>query len=286
MDSQGVFWMRSKWIIIFFCWALFQDAPAFASDPSRHQERDLMEISGRTIIKTLGELQSFGNRTTWEKQDQVADYLFKQLKSYRGLEVRYHYYQYGGKTWKNVVARYPGKRNPGTVYLFCAHFDSHPDGLKLKGLAPGTDDNGTGVAVLLEGARILAEKPGHNTIEWVFFSNEEQGHLGSKAYVQDLKAQGLSLTGVINIDTIGYTQSSLKAIWQESEGKSLFRKMGHLVKQILKRPVYFVQTGFKNPNEMLLVGGHPDNASLVNKIYSGLKGTEIGVQKDIGPQCG
>ncbi|MFH0787698.1 MAG: M20/M25/M40 family metallo-hydrolase [Pseudomonadota bacterium] len=279
--------MRIKWCYFFCFWLLlFLPEPAMASDPIPSQEGGSREISEQTIQNTLKELQDFGNRTTWEKQGQVADYLYRRLKQIQGLEVRFHFYQVGGKTWKNVVARCPGTKNPKTVYLFCAHFDSHPAGLEASGSAPGADDNGSGVAVLLEGARILAKAPGHNTIEWVFFSNEEQGHLGSQAYVQDLKAKGHSITGVINVDTIGYTQSSLKALWQESQGKSLLRKVGHLVKQLLKKPVYFVQTGFKNPNEVLLVGGRPDQASFVDKITSLLKKTNVGIKKDIGPQCG
>ncbi|OGP51144.1 MAG: hypothetical protein A2Y79_03385 [Deltaproteobacteria bacterium RBG_13_43_22] len=245
-----------------------------------------MKISARTIVKTLGELQSFGNRTTWEKQDQVADYLYGQLKQYQELEVNYHFYQSGGKTWKNVVARLPGKTDPQTAYIFCAHYDSHPSGWESQRSAPGADDNGTGVAVLLEGARLLSEAPGKATIEWVFFSNEEQGHKGSQAYVQELKAQGRSLHGVVNVDTIGYTQPSLVAWWGENQEKNLFRKGINLAKQILKRPVYFFQTGFKNPNEILLVGGRPVNGSFVDKIYSRLKGADIGVKKNIGPQCG
>ncbi|MBA4393858.1 MAG: hypothetical protein C0407_09930 [Desulfobacca sp.] len=285
-DNQENTRMKAQKIVLIIFWLLVQTGSGVAFGPARPQEMDPLEISGQTIIKRLDELQAFGNRTTWEKQNEVADYLYKQLKAYQGLEVRYHFYQNGGKTWKNVVARCPGTKNPKTVYLFCAHFDSHPAGLQSKGLASGADDNGTGVSVLLEGARILSRNPGHNTIEWIFFSNEEQGHLGSKAYVYDLKAKDLSLAGVINIDTIGYTQSSVKDLWQESEGKSLVRKVGHFVKQILKKPVYFVQTGFKNPNEMLVVGGRPANALFVDKLYSQLKGTEIGVKKDIGPQCG
>lgn len=279
--------MRIKWCYFFCFWLLlFLPEPAMASAPFQTPEGGSWEISEQTIIGTLKELQDFGNRTTWEKQDQVADYLYRRLKQIQGLEVRFHFYQVGGKTWKNVVARCPGTKNPETVYLFCAHFDSHQAGLGASGSAPGADDNGSGVAVLLEGARILAKDPGHNTIDWVFFSNEEQDHLGSKAYVQDLKAKGLSITGVINVDTIGYTQSSLTALWQESQGKSVLRKVGHLVKQLLKKPVYFVQTGFKNPNEVLVVGGRPDQASFVDKITSLLKKTNVGIKKDIGPQCG
>lgn len=272
-----------KGLYFIFSWVLLLIGPAWASDPPRPAPG---EISEQRIFKTLEELQAFGNRTTWEKQDQVAEYLYRQLKSYPNLEVSYHFYQHGGKTWKNVVARCPGRKNPQKIYILCAHYDSHPDGLKLSGTAPGVDDNGTGVAVLLEGARVMAGNPGHNTMEWIFFSNEEQGHRGSLAYVEDLFRQGIPLAGVVNIDTIGYTQPSLRTLWREASKKGVTTGLVFLAKQLLKKPVYFLQTGFKNPDELLRVGGRPANTALVDKIYGLLKGAESGIKRDVGPQCG
>ena len=120
----------------------------------------------------------------------------------------------------------------------------------------------------------------------MIFSNEEQGHKGSKAYVKDMTAKERIIKGVINIDAIGYTQSSLTVLWQEAQGKGSLEKWLYLAKQVLKKPVYYVQTGFKNPDEILLVGGRPANTSFVERIYSRLKGVDVGIKKDIGPQCG
>ncbi len=274
-----------SWIFVLI-WMLFQKGPAVASDPVRPQERAPLRISEQSIFNTLKEMESWGNRTTWEKQNEVADYLYRRLKENKGLDVYFHQYKEGNQTYKNVVARIPGKKDTGAVLIFCAHYDSHPAGLDAGGRAPGADDNATGVAVLLEGARVLAGKPVNTSVELVFFSNEEQGHKGSKAYVEDLTAKGRMIEGVINIDTIGYTQSSLTVLWQEAQGKGTFEKWLYLAKQVLKKPVYYVQTGFKNPDEILLVGGRPANTLFVERIYSRLKGADMGIKKDIGPQCG
>jgi len=265
---------------------LFQIGPAVASDPVRQREKASLGISEESIFKTLKDMASWGNRTTWEKQNEVADYLYRRLKENKGLDVYFHQYKDGNQTYKNVVARIPGKKDPGAVLIFCAHYDSHPAGLDAGGRAPGVDDNVTGVAVLLEGARILAGKPINTPVELVFFSNEEQGHKGSKAYVEDLAARGRMIEGVINIDAIGYTQPSLIALWQEAQGWGSLEKWHYLAKQVLKKPVDYAQAGFKNPSEMLLVGGRPAYASFVERIYSRLKGADMGVKKDIGPQCG
>lgn len=84
----------------------------------------------------------------------------------------------GSATERNVVAEIAG-RDPSHVVVVGAHFDSWD-------FADGADDNGTGVAALIEVARILKSldvRP-DATIRFVFFSGEEQANLGSRAYVQ------------------------------------------------------------------------------------------------------
>jgi Zn-dependent M28 family amino/carboxypeptidase len=79
---------------------------------------------------------------------------------------------------RNVIAEIPGTDKNGGLVLAGAHFDSwHP--------GTGTNDNGAGSAVILEAARILKTigvKP-KRTIRFILWSGEEQGLLGSRAYV-------------------------------------------------------------------------------------------------------
>jgi hypothetical protein len=66
---------------------------------------------------------------------------------------------------------------------------------------PGADDNASGVAVLVEVARQLAKAPGTRGVDIVFFDGEEQGRLGSRAFVA---AQGPgALFAMVNLDTVG-----------------------------------------------------------------------------------
>jgi carboxypeptidase Q len=84
---------------------------------------------------------------------------------------------------RNVVAELPGT-NPTEIVLVGGHFDSWD-------FAQGADDNGSGVAAILEAARILKSlgiKP-RCTIRLVFFSGEEQANLGSRAYIKQHKAE-------------------------------------------------------------------------------------------------
>jgi len=97
-------------------------------------------------------------------------------------------------TERNVVADLPGDDTRETV-LLTAHFDDWDP-------AQGANDNGAGVAVVLEAARIfkrLGIRPKH-TIRFVFFSGEEQLSNGSRAYIDRHKAELDSIRAVFNID--------------------------------------------------------------------------------------
>ena len=84
----------------------------------------------------------------------------------------------------NTVGEIRGSEKPDEFVILGAHLDSWD-------LAQGTTDNGTGTAVVLEAARILARsavKP-RRTIRFVLFTGEEQGLHGSRAYVQKHKEE-------------------------------------------------------------------------------------------------
>lgn len=77
----------------------------------------------------------------------------------------------------NVVGEIRGREKPAEVVLFGAHLDSWD-------LAVGAQDDGTGVAMVLEAARLLARTKPRRTIRLVLFMNEENGGAGSKAYAE------------------------------------------------------------------------------------------------------
>lgn len=97
----------------------------------------------------------------------------------------------------NVLARLPGRSS--RVVLIGAHFDSVPEG-------PGLGDNGSGVAMLLELARILraAPEPPAFTLDFAFWDAEELGLLGVAAYLADQSpAERGALRAYLNFDMVG-----------------------------------------------------------------------------------
>ena len=105
-------------------------------------------------------------------------------------------------TLHNVIASSSDKTRP--VILLSAHFDSTASvNRRLSPQAPGADDNASGVAALLELARILKGRTAERNIEFVFFNCEEQGTAGSKHLAKMYKDNQWPIEYMINLDTIG-----------------------------------------------------------------------------------
>ena len=109
----------------------------------------------------------------------------------------------------NVIARKVGVLYPQLIYVICAHYDSTSN--NPWNLAPGADDNASGVSAVLEAALLLKDYPTDYTIEFVAFSGEEQGLYGSKYYVQN--PAGRQWAGAINLDMIGYAPVANPSLW-------------------------------------------------------------------------
>lgn len=104
----------------------------------------------------------------------------------------------------NVVAVLQGYETGAGTIVVGAHYDSiGPTFTSGTEFAPGANDNATGVAAILELARIMSQKPHRSTIMFVAFSAEEVGRIGSRAFAKYLVDRAIDVTGMVNVDTIG-----------------------------------------------------------------------------------
>ncbi len=106
----------------------------------------------------------------------------------------------------NVVAWKEGLSRPDEYVVIGGHYDSvttdnftDPDAP-----APGADDNGTGIAGVLEAARLLADLELERSVIFACWSGEELGLRGSHAWVSDAVASGLDIVIYLNMDCLGY----------------------------------------------------------------------------------
>src|SRR5690606_38006008 len=133
--------------------------------------------------------------------DEAAAYIANQFAG-SGYAVYEQRFQLEALPYKNVIARYGPEKAPR--FVIGAHYD-------VAGSGPGADDNASGVAGLLELARLVGQhRPqlGYQ-LEFVAYTLEEPPHfnkptMGSAFHAASLKRQGVPVRGMISLEMIGY----------------------------------------------------------------------------------
>lgn len=159
------------------------------------------EVMLRQHVRTLaGEI---GERNVLHPRAlrAAADYLRRQWEA-QGYPVVAHEYMLGGERWANLEVSRPGRQAPGEVVIVGAHYDS------VSG-SPGANDNGSGVAALLELSRAFTARQTDRTVRFVAFVNEEPpffrtGDMGSRHYARTARAKGEDIRAMLALETIGY----------------------------------------------------------------------------------
>jgi Zn-dependent M28 family amino/carboxypeptidase len=129
----------------------------------------------------------------------ARDYIEAQLAD-TGLAVEKRPYRVQGMEFENVVGTLPGRS--AETLVVGAHYDTVPG-------SPGADDNASGVAALLELARMFGRKPGNRTVRFVGFVNEEMPFFlspdrGSRIYAKECRQAGDLISGMISLEMVGY----------------------------------------------------------------------------------
>jgi len=111
-------------------------------------------------------------------------------------------------TITNVIATLKGTASPERFYVITGHLDSRvTDVLNFTADAPGADDDGSGVAVALELARLFATRQFPGTLVFATVAGEEQGLYGSTFMAAQMKAAGNDVQGMFSNDIIGASQA-------------------------------------------------------------------------------
>src|SRR6185369_9952199 len=175
--------------------------------PDRDLRQLLREVDPKRIKATVERLVAFGTRHTLSSQDDpvrgigaARDWLFAQFQAIaatsggRMTVEKQAFIQPAGPRIPtptpitNVIATLRGDTTPGRVYVVSGHYDSRvTDVLDFTKDAPGADDDGSGVAAVLELARVFATRPTEATIIFVAVAGEEQGLFGSAFMAAQLK---------------------------------------------------------------------------------------------------
>jgi acetylornithine deacetylase/succinyl-diaminopimelate desuccinylase-like protein len=173
------------------------------------------DVLASNIAASVARLVAFHTRSSCSKPDgktgiaAARAFLLERFSSILGMQTAIDHFSIDAcaevTELGNVVAWLPG-RDPRRLVVVGGHYDSRStdknDGTVA---APGANDSGSQTAVLLEVARVLSGKPYDATVVFVAFAAEEQGLLGSKAFVAHLAARfpGARVEAMLDCDIVG-----------------------------------------------------------------------------------
>jgi Zn-dependent M28 family amino/carboxypeptidase len=158
-------------------------------DPAR-LEAHVRKLSVELSPRSIGSLENL---------DRVAAYISGELTQAGGA-VSEQGYRVENQSYRNVIARF-GPDTPERIVVG-AHYDAF-------GGLPGADDNASGVAGLIELARLLGAQTPATRVDLVAFSTEEPPYfgttgMGSSVHAQSLQKENVSVRAMLSLEMIGY----------------------------------------------------------------------------------
>jgi len=188
---------------------------------------DISVTNMRTLIENLVGFHNRNNLSSMTHPTQglgaAAEYLYKKVNTYipasnNRLSVEKVFYTVGGPETRlgrevnicNVIATIQGSNpNDDRVIALLAHFDNrNGEGNDSIQYAPGANDDGSGVACLMEITRILSKIDLPVTLKIMFLSGEEHGLHGAQYMAETAQRENWNLIAVLNNDMIGNGNAS------------------------------------------------------------------------------
>jgi len=168
--------------------------------PLSSQEQVIHDNLRRHVEMLAGQI---GERNVWhpEALAAAARYIRNTLEDL-GYEVQIQTFESRDVTLQNLEVELTGDSAPEEIIILGAHYDS------IRG-TPGANDNASGVAAMLEIARLLAGNTYSRTVRLVAFANEEppffySEEMGSRVYVARSRQRDEQIKAMLALETIGY----------------------------------------------------------------------------------
>lgn len=207
-------------------WPPGQGSALVPQQPAPDLQRILSQIDPKKVEQIISKLVSFGTRHTLSNQTDpvrgigaARDWIATQMRGFaanarKGTNISITVPSYiqpvaSGILFpvniSNIIATIQGTDEPNRVYIITGHYDSRVTILNnFMDDAPGADDDGSGVAVIMELARIMATMPPPRaTIMLGAVAGEEQGLYGSTFFAQQMKDAGMDVQGMFTNDIVG-----------------------------------------------------------------------------------
>jgi hypothetical protein len=181
----------------------FDYLPPVISDTDPHIEEMISAITPQSSRQALQNICSLPTRYSFSQYCRTAEQnIYNRFESL-GLIPSYDTYTYSETTMRNVIGQLTGTVHPESIIIVCAHLDCTSE--MPNTLAPGAEDNASGVAVVLEAARVFSAYQTDYTVRFIAFTGEEQGLIGSDHYAVSMLRSQQAIKAVLNVDMVGYS---------------------------------------------------------------------------------
>lgn len=177
--------------------------PPRLTEAARAQHLDLEGRLREHVAVLAGQI---GERHLGRQESlQAAAEYIRSVWAAQGFSVREEAFEAWGRRCANLVVELRGASRPEEILLVGAHYDTVPG-------SPGANDNGSGVALLLEMSRALKETAPARTLRFVAFTNEEppsfySEQMGSRVHAREAKRRGEKIVAMLSLETLGYYSS-------------------------------------------------------------------------------
>ncbi len=173
----------------------FQSITGQTLDPFIQTEVD--NVSFDTLYSTLQTLENLGiKQIGTDALENTAQWLINTYQGFGYTDIQLDSFNYTGHETYNIVVTKQGYLYPDTYLIIDGHYDTRT--------GPGVNDNGSGIAIILEIARLLQNVETAWSVKFINFSCEENGLVGSTHYVNNVVIpQNLDIKLVFNIDEVG-----------------------------------------------------------------------------------
>ncbi len=170
----------------------------YASDGQPVNIADMVsQIDSNRVKANLTYIEGIRNVTTGLVHlNEVRDSIKTNFLRYE-LDTETDSFPFISYTGQNFLGRKAGAKDEAITYIMDAHYDGVSN-------SPAADDNGSGIAGMLEAIRVLSQYEFEHSLRFIAFDFEEPGLIGSAEYVQSAIKPYENIDGVLNYEMIGY----------------------------------------------------------------------------------
>lgn len=181
--------------------------------------RDRLQGHVQVLADEIGERHRH-HRT---ELDQAADYIMGQFESMELVPSA----QVFGERYRNIIVDLYGRERRDEIIVVGAHYDTVT-------MTPGADDNASGVAGLLELARLLRDRPLRRSLRLIAFTNEEspffgRDDMGSRVSARQSHDRNENVYGMFSLEMIGWYSSEPRSQWYPRSIRRFYPDRGDFI---------------------------------------------------------